>query len=484
VEQPLVDLATERAVLAGIATYGSNGYNEVADILTATAFTDEFNQIVFRCCEYLLKDANNAQVDLASILAAATSLGYSQVMLGRPDERKLLRSILNFPIHQSNIRNMALRLAKLEVARRLKREIHSAGKLLDSITGDEPIDHIISLAENPIFELTTELSTSQSSGPIKLGEGVRAYIDYLAANPCQMVGISTGYPNYDLSIGGGLRKGTVNLIGARPKIGKTTFGDNVGIHIATILDTPVLNIDTEMSKEDHRVRILANLSEVPIQDIETGAFTENSWKRDRVNKAIDKFEKIPYYYESVAGKAFDEIVAMMRRWVHRVPGDGKPCVIIYDYLKVMDYEGFSKNMQEYQLLGFQISNLHNFMVRHEEARCLSFIQLNRDGISREDTDVASGSDRQIWLCDNFSIFKKKSDEELAEDNTANRKMVQLITRHGAGLEDGDYINMQFKGQYNKIVEGKTRNQVKADKRKQIEGFVVNDAKPEQQIPFN
>jgi hypothetical protein len=123
------------------------------------------------------------------------------------------------------------------------------------------------------------------------------------------------------------------------------------------------------------------------------------------------------------------------------------------------------------------------LVRHK-VPCLGFIQLNRDGITKEDTDVASGSDRQIWLCDNFSIFKKKSDEELAEDASANRKLVPIVSRHGAGLDDGDYINMQFRGQFNKIVEGKTRNQLKVDKNKKTEGFVVDDIKPDEQIPFS
>jgi hypothetical protein len=147
----------------------------------------------------------------------------------------------------------------------------------------------------------------------------------------------------------------------------------------------------------------------------------------------------------------------------------------------MDTEGLQK-IQEYQLLGFQISSLHNFMVRHS-VPCLAFIQLNRDGITKEDTDVASGSDRQIWLCSNFSIVKMKSDEELAEDASANRKLVNLVNRHGPGLDYGDYINMKFQGQYNKLTEGKTRNQLKTDKSKQSEGFIVDDHKPDEQIPF-
>jgi replicative DNA helicase len=481
-EQPLVDLPAERAVLAGIFTYGSQGYDEVADIVTTRSFTDEVNQIFFKCGEYIVKDSPNAQIDLASIISAANTLGYAEI-ISRPDERKLLRHAMNFPIHQSNLRKMAAKIKNLEIARDLVNTHEAAKKSLRQITGDEGIDHILSLAENPIFEYTTNLSNTQTNGPQKIGEGVREYMDYIVSHPTDMLGISTGYPIYDMSIGGGLRPGTVNLIGARPKIGKTTFGDNAGIHIAGKTGISVLNIDTEMTKEDHRHRILANLSEVCIQEIETGKYVENSWKREKVDRAIDKLEKMPYYYESVAGKPFDEIVSIMRRWVNRIVGVGNPCVIVYDYLKLMDYEGLSRNLQEYQLLGFQISSLHNFMVRHK-VPCLGFIQLNRDGITKEDTDVASGSDRQIWLCDNFSIFKKKSDEELAEDASANRKLVPIVSRHGAGLDDGDYINMQFRGQFNKIVEGKTRNQLKVDKNQKTEGFVVDDIKPDEQIPFS
>ena len=55
------------------------------------------------------------------------------------------------------------------------------------------------------------------------------------------------------------------------------------------------------------------------------------------------------------------------------------------------------------------------------------MQLNRDGITKESTDAVSGSDRLIWPCTSFTIFKMKSDEEKAEDNpkNGNRKMVPL-----------------------------------------------------------
>jgi replicative DNA helicase len=473
------DLATERAVLAGIITYGSGGYDEVADIINTNTFTDEFNQILFNCLERLVKNSTVERVDLPSIISIANSLGYSN-LLDRPDERKLLRSIMNFPILQGSVRKLAGKIRKLEIGRNLLKELQNAQKDIKDITGDESIDHILGLAENPIVDITTKLSSVSSSGPTKMGEGIDEYLEYLASNPVEMVGISTGYGIYDMVVGGGLRDGSINLIGARPKIGKTTFGDNAGIHIAGNLNIPVLNLDTEMDRDSHRVRILANLSDIPITEIEKGDFAKYEYKKAKLGKAANKLKSMPYYYESVVGMPFEEIIAIARRWVHRTVGLGNKAVVIYDYLKLMN-DDTVKNIQEYQALGFQINALHDFLAKYKIGN-LSFIQLNRDGISREDTDVASGSDRQIWTCGSFTIFKKKSDEEIAQDGGKfNRKLVPLVARYGPGLDDEkDYINMTFKGQFNKIVEGKTRNQLKDDKSKQTEGFVV-DVKPDEQF---
>ena len=42
----------------------------------------------------------------------------------------------------------------------------------------------------------------------------------------------------------------------------------------------------------------------------------------------------------------------------------------------------------------------------------------------------------------------------------NRKLVPIVARHGAGLHDGDYINMDMVGEYARLLELKTRNEFK------------------------
>jgi len=125
----------------------------------------------------------------------------------------------------------------------------------------------------------------------------------------------------------------------------------------------------------------------------------------------------------------------------------------------MSSSSITNNIQEYQALGFQITSLHNTCVKLD-VPCLAFVQLNRDGITKESTDTVSGSDRLIWLCTSFTIFKNKSPEELAEDGlgAGNRKLVPVVARHGGGLDDGDYINMNIIGDKFIITELKTRNE--------------------------
>ena len=289
-----------------------------------------------------------------------------------------------------------------------------------------------------------------------------------------------------------MRKGTVNIIAARPKIGKTLLADNIGFHIANKLKIPVLNMDTEMNTVDHINRVLAMMTEIEINAIETGQFSKSPDKEAKIIQASQELKETRLYYKSIAGKAFEEQLAIMRRWIIKDVGlndDGtaKQCVIVYDYLKLMDSAGISADLKEYQVLGFMMTALHNFAVKYQ-VPILSFIQLNRDGINKESTDTASGSDRIIWLCSNFTIFKRKSDEEIAEDGIdgGNRKLVPLVSRHGGGLDDNDYINCHLKGWCAKITEGKTKLEIANHIAGTEKGFIVSDGSTnvsEKEIPF-
>ena len=456
----LSDIGAERAVLAGLLQHGVDGYVTVSDLINHDTFGNTNNQIIYQCIEKII--LNDQSVDVASILSAAEQLNFSSA-INTQQELKYIKSLFDFPIKRDNIFNFAVQIKKFEFARKIKQLTSKVHKEVQEITGSETTNEIIQILEEPVTDFLREDDGGQN--PEKIGEGVEDYVKFLEENQCDIIGIPTGFSRYDEAIGGGLRRKCVDLVSARPKVGKSVFADNVALNVSST-GVPVLVLDTEMSKEDHLNRLIANISGVPINEVATGKFVDDSIKNEKVQMAVEKLSTIPYSYVSVAGKPFEQILNIIKRWIVQEvktddAGKTNDCVVIYDYLKLMSSSSITNNIQEYQALGFQITSLHNLCVKLD-IPCLSFVQLNRDGITKESTDAVSGSDRLIWLCTSFTIFKSKSTEELAEDgpNAGNRKLVPVVSRHGAGMDDGDYINMQMQGAHAKLIELRSRNEFK------------------------
>lgn len=472
ITKKLEDLAAERAVLSALCQYGLDVYLDI-DFVDSLHFTDPMNQLIFDCIYKSISD--NSKVELSSILSAANDLGV-QDQVSTKEEIGFIRSLFNFPIHKENVGAHASKIAKLKLARDLQKTLKACEKDLESITGEEDIMDLVAKIEEPLLEATGDIYQSSKKKTELIGVEIDDYVQHLSENVSDFAGIPSGFSRFDVAIGGGLRRKSVDLVAARPKVGKSMFGDAVAMHVAGNLNIPVLMLDTEMSKEDHLHRILASISGVEINRISTGKFSENAIESEKINEAKEKLKNIPYHYISIAGESFENILAQMRKWIYQHVGfdeNGvtKDCLIVYDYLKLMGSEGINASMQEYQVLGFQITKLHNFCVKYD-VPCLSFVQLNRDGITRESTDVVSGSDRLIWLCTSFSIFKMKSEEEIVTDgpDNGNRKLVPIVARHGEGLEDGDYVSMKMFGKYGRIQEGETRNEIHNNNRSREEGF--------------
>jgi replicative DNA helicase len=486
----LCDPSAERAVLSGIIKYGEDAFLDIADIIQDSSFTIDSNQVIFKCLKNICDKQSKPNIDLASVYSSAEELDLSH-LLTQKEEALHLKAIFDFPVNLDNIRKFATKIRKLEIARILHKELGQVQDKLLDVTGSESISSIIGIAEESVFNFASSLSKESDATPSSMADKIDEYIEFLQTNKVDQIGIPTGFPVYDQSIGGGLRKGTVNVIAARPKVGKTLLSDNMGYYIASKLKIPVLNMDTEMTKEDHIHRILAMSSEIELSKIETGKFADTPNALSKIQQAVSELKESRLFHKSIAGKSFDEQLSIMRRWLVKDVGlndDGtaKDCVIFYDYLKLMDSTGISQDMKEYQVLGFMMTALHNFAIQYK-VPILAFVQLNRDGITKESTDTASGSDRIIWLCSNFTIFKRKSDEEIAEDgpDAGNRKLVPLISRHGGGLDDNDYINCHMKGWCAKISEGKTKLELVRGTKTQKDGFIVNDENDdnEEEIPF-
>ena len=325
----LSDSAAERAVLSGIFNYGEDVYFDICDLIQEQSFTIDSNIYLYKCLKHIFTNHQNPKIDVALVLSAAEELSLSKI-LTKKEEIQHLQAIINFPVEKGNLRKFAAKIKKLEIARLLQQQLEEAKDRVVKISGNESIGNIVGIAEDIIFNFTSMLSDTEDA-PSELGKNIQDYIDEIIANPIDQIGIPTGFPVYDKSIGGGLRKSTVNVIAARPKTGKTLLADNMSFNIADVCDVPVLNLDTEMTREDHINRTLAMMTDVEINEIETGQFSKSPTKTDKINKAANKLKNLKIFHKSIAGKPFEDQLSLVRRWLIKDVGlneDGtaKDCV--------------------------------------------------------------------------------------------------------------------------------------------------------------
>jgi replicative DNA helicase len=476
----LANVGVERAIIASICQYGKDALIEVEDIgVHAESFTQASNQALFTCLKAVLE--RHAEIDQALLLISIKEAGYQALFDGRKDI-EYIGSLFTFPIVESNIRPFAIKLERLAVARKAIQQHRVAIESLEQVSGNESIDDIIAMSENPIFDLIMELNKSKDKGPHVLFEDIEAYVQHLRENKADHMGIATPWRKYNAAIGGGLRSGGVNLISARPKIGKTTLGKELLLHCSNNLKIPALFLDTEMCKEDQIIRSLASTSGVALQDIETGNFENNHLALENVERAVKELKKNKLlHYESIAGKSFDEVLAVIRRWIVKCVGydengNTNKCIVVYDYFKLMD-KAHLENLKEYEAMGYQISKLTDFAKQYSFP-VLAFVQLNRQ-------HEVSQSDRLIWICHSFSKFATKEDAERTDDGEdgGNRKLEVCETRFGGGLDDHDYICMNFERTINRITEVGLASEVRHREQRnrgefeRVEGNVVEETPP-------
>jgi len=212
-------------------------------------------------------------------------------------------------------------------------------------------------------------------------------------------------------------------------------------------------------------RFISLVTGVECLRIESGKFSTIDEEKEAVWSCKESIKNFPITHSSIAGLSTEAILSLCRRWIIKDVGMAdngmtNPCLIIFDYLKLMSADDLKGNIQETQLLGFLMTSLHNFALKFN-IPIFATVQLNRDGVEREGSEVISGSDRILWLCSSFSILKNKTQEDLIEDGPVNgtKKVIICDTRFGSGMNKGDYINIKANLSSSKLTEGKLFSQI-------------------------
>jgi replicative DNA helicase len=298
---------------------------------------------------------------------------------------------------------------------------------------DEAETKVFEVAEDRVIDSTRPLSDLLPVAMDKLQE------TYERGDA--ITGTATGYNDLD-EILSGLQPSTLNIIGARPAMGKTALGLGIATHVAKNTHKPVLMFSLEMGHAELTQRILSSEAEVDSQKLRSGRLAESDWTK--IGRAINRIDSIPLYLDDNPRVTVMEIRAKARRLKARHGGIG---LILIDYLQLMSGGASAENRQ---LEVSEISRGLKILARELDVPVIALSQLSRGLESRADKRPMLADLRESGSLEQDAdvVMFLYRDEVYNRDSPDKASAELIVAKHRSGPTG--VARLVFRGQYTKF----------------------------------
>ncbi len=449
-------VGAERAVLS-ILMKEPQLIFEIDDVLIESDFTNGGAQVIYKSIKEILLSDKEAVIDHYTLISHAEANGLDNFM-SLTHNGELLEAIEKTSVKSESLGKHVNAIKIMSIKRNAIGMLDSLKNNVEDFVGD--CIGLKNLIEDRVFREMRALDTGNEE-IVRMDEGFEETINELAENN-GLLGLDVGLPRWQKDMGG-IRNGTVTGVFARAKTGKSQFsawcGTQAGIH----QQLPTLYLDTEMQLRDQQMRLTGILGDMPFNEIEDGSWKADKGKVETIKECFSLVKDSPFYYKNIAGRSVNYVIPIIRKFFHKYVGESKgdevKCLIIYDYIKLMDMADL-KSAAEWQVLGFLVAALHD-VAAQLNIPIIALGQLNREALKMDNEYTVSGADRIVHNLDSLTIFRQKKQEELEADGEARGSHIFKIpiTRKGPGHPDGDHINIKFAKDRGRFAEDKRRSEI-------------------------
>ncbi len=230
-------------------------------------------------------------------------------------------------------------------------------------------------AHSSVFQLMGEVDSNSKAVDVYSPEdmAVRGYKNAKARfeDPEGESGYQTGFPLLDRYM---KRLRDVNCIAASTGVGKTGLSLNIALNLA-VEEVPVLYINLEMNIDEIITRVLAILSGVEIDKIDTGDYGNTPEEFKLVARFAEKLEHSTLYMTDNTPKNINHITSL----IHKYHAKHGIKVVLVDYIGHIrnDKLAFKENAKRISL------GRYNQMLKHIcttlGIKLIVVAQMNRDG---------------------------------------------------------------------------------------------------------
>lgn len=235
-------------------------------------------------------------------------------------------------------------------------------------------------------------------------------------------------------------KGELVLVAGGTGKGKSSFFLNEAVN-ALKKGEPTMIIDTELTDLVFFPRLLANISGVAVRNIKSGKYSSSEEKK--IEEAKKWLKQQPFVHEYMPFFNKIKIEQIVRKWkIQQNLG-----FLIYDYIKPGTTYGAAETSQSLGLMTDFLKSIAGDL----NISALAGLQLNKQ------TGTVADSQKPERYADVLMYWKEKKAEEIKMDGLScgNYKIEITKNRNGAITDEGDYIDISFKGDYMMITEAET-----------------------------
>ncbi len=256
----------------------------------------------------------------------------------------------------------------------LRRLITAGAKVVDigfqdGIDTEDALDE----AERAIFDVSQRRQTKDFVSMSEVLDTFFDRIDYLQQNRGEVVGVATGFSDFD-QMTGGLQRSDLIIVAARPSMGKTSLALGMAYGAAVAHKKTVGIFSLEMSAEQLVQRVLSMETGVDSHRLRLGQIDDNEW--DRISRAFGRLSEAPIFVDdSAAGSIMD-----VRSKARRLQAEQGLDMIIIDYLQLMSGRRTENRVQEIS----EISRGLKGLARELNVPVVALSQLSRAVETRAD----------------------------------------------------------------------------------------------------
>lgn len=197
------------------------------------------------------------------------------------------------------------------------------------------------------------------------------------------MGLPTGLADLD-KITGGLQKGEMIVIAARPSVGKSSIAMQIAEHVAMEVGEAVGVFSLEMTADSLVMRTLCSRARVNLRQIQDGFMAERDFPK--ITTTAGQMMRAKLYIDDTAGLSIMQLRAKARRMAQQF---GVKLLVI-DYLQLL--KGSSKNSRSRQEEVSEISQGIKALAKELNIPVIVLAQLNREMEKRGAGDKPKLSD--------------------------------------------------------------------------------------------